>query len=245
MELDIFKQFKVFANIKLIIDREKISQTNKKKKTHIQTEQTHMNRCTALCWSGKFSWNARLVTLGDTLVAAACLRSLCSVNSGVTLRPGPSCVTAPALTHQSGAPNWYRPSLITAAAPPSPSSLALSIYLAPSLGTSKGLFWYERNGLSERRDFNDGMCCSPPCIRRGWWAGKGTLFGTTLCHKKKKKKKEVESIPPVLAYKQSKVCEMRKGALQAFVRNHHYNAARQWYNRCDRSGHKHLAGSVL
>lgn len=56
--------------------------------------------------------NAGLLTL--VLVASACLRPLCAVNSGVTLRPGRSCVTAPTFTHQSGASNWYNPSLIKA-----------------------------------------------------------------------------------------------------------------------------------
>lgn len=56
--------------------------------------------------------NARLFTL--VLVASACLRPLCSVNSGVTLRPVPNCVTAPTFAHQSWASNWYNPSLIKA-----------------------------------------------------------------------------------------------------------------------------------
>lgn len=67
-----------------------------------------------ICWSHKFFVNAQLFTLGTALVASACLWSLCSVNSGVTLRWVPNCVTALTFTHQSWAPNWYSPSLINA-----------------------------------------------------------------------------------------------------------------------------------
>ena len=59
-------------------------------------------------------WNSQLYTLGSKLTASACLRSLRSVNSGVTLRRAPNCMTALTFTHQSWEPNWYRPSLINA-----------------------------------------------------------------------------------------------------------------------------------
>lgn len=84
------------------------------------TQQANKSMLVSL-WSFNFrtlvinSLKFQLFTLGSALVASACICSLCSVNSGVTLRRvSQTCVTALIFTHQSWAPNWYRPSLITA-----------------------------------------------------------------------------------------------------------------------------------
>lgn len=118
------------------------------------------------------------------LAASACLRSLCSVNSGVTLRRGPNCVTALTFTHQSWEPNWYRPSLINALHCKSLTDLrSLFTLLRHSAHQTRRSDMSVMTHLSSE-GMNDSMCCfsllkTPQRNRRG----EKNALGTTLYHK--------------------------------------------------------------
>lgn len=150
-------------------------------------------------------WNAQPFTLGGALVARACLWSLCSVNSGVTLRQVPNCVTALIFTHQSWALNWYSPSLINALHCKSFTALcSLFIFFCCS-GHQK-----RRSDMSVMVHLN-GRTWMTACVAFPLWnprreRQRGRTLLAQLCTIK------VESILPVLAYNHNDVCEMRMAA---------------------------------
>lgn len=177
-------------------------------------------------------WRSQLFTLGSGLVASACLWSLCSVNSGVTLRRDPNCVTALIFTHQSWAPNWYSPSLINALHCKSLTALRSLFILLCHSSHEKS-----RSDMSVMAHLNGGTLMTacvafplsnPPGEKQ---RGKNAL-GTTLYHKKLK---AFHPSWPISTVKYVKW----KWRLSGIVQNHHYDAEHQGYNCCDQGGHKH------
>lgn len=164
-------------------------------------------------------------------VASACLWSLCSVNSGVTLRRVPNCVTELIFTHQSWAPNWYSPSLINALHCKSFTALR-SLFIFFSHSAHQKL----RSDMSVMVHLN-GRTWMTACVAFPLWnplgeKQRGKTLLAQLCIIK------VESIPPVLAHKRNNVCEMRM-AVHWHCSKSSLQCKHQRYNCWAQSGHKH------